>query len=614
MDTVDYEDIIAASTDPSAVYVKLRDSFNTDPPDATRRPMFQLTSLETLKSELRKRSSSRRGLERIEHIQNAGLPLGTQIKSYLDIGTSDGEITLAVAESYDVDNVYGADVFSPENFKGAEIVQYRQVTDNRINLPDSSVQLATAFVSMHHFSDFPAMMTEILRILAPGGYFFFREHDVPPGDDTLVAYLDKMHEQWPDHMEGDTHYMDRAELRKQLVEVYQLEHIGDSDYVGKNPQKLYHSVFRKSGPKLSVTETVSTVGLSPESKLEFRKLDSMKVSYGIMKNFSKLRSAVNPYEAIPFPILSGQKTIRAGLKLANTDAVYGITQHRTGYLAPHSKGQLIFADLAGGPGGFSQYILWRDPDSRGMGITLRDNTADSSVNWDRRYLDFSRFTVENGDDGTGNLYTNTRSFPDNFLRTFPEGADLVVSDGGFDVSGKEEDQERLSSRLILTEVLVAIRILKEGNSVFVCKVFDTITLFMAQLLYLCANVFDEIDLFKPIASRPANSERYLVCSGFKRTKAPEVDYILDLANQAYDGESEPISLIGNDLPDDFMEWLRTRNRESIQLQLTTGNKILKLNSATPEGSRKLPEIPPAPVSASRALIIWNLPGGPDMRA
>lgn len=42
---------------------------------------------------------------------------------------------------------------------------------------------------------------------------------------------------------------------------------------------------------------------------------------------------------------------------------------------------------------------------------------------------------------------------------------------------------------------------------FVCKTFDLFTPFSVGLIYLLHLSFDRLSLFKPITSRPANSER-----------------------------------------------------------------------------------------------------------
>ena len=41
-----------------------------------------------------------------------------------------------------------------------------------------------------------------------------------------------------------------------------------------------------------------------------------------------------------------------------------------------------------------------------------------------------------------------------------------------------------------------------------CKVFDMFTPFSVGLFYLLYRCFNDVCLFKPVTSRPANSERY----------------------------------------------------------------------------------------------------------
>ena len=44
---------------------------------------------------------------------------------------------------------------------------------------------------------------------------------------------------------------------------------------------------------------------------------------------------------------------------------------------------------------------------------------------------------------------------------------------------------------------------------FVCKLFDLFTPFSVGLVYLMYRIFDHVSIFKPVTSRPANSERYV---------------------------------------------------------------------------------------------------------
>ena len=51
-------------------------------------------------------------------------------------------------------------------------------------------------------------------------------------------------------------------------------------------------------------------------------------------------------------------------------------RHGCGFQAPVVKGNelLYFADVCAGPGGFSEYVLWRKSwDAKGFGFTLKGN-------------------------------------------------------------------------------------------------------------------------------------------------------------------------------------------------------------------------------------------------
>lgn len=98
-----------------------------------------------------------------------------------------------------------------------------------------------------------------------------------------------------------------------------------------------------------------------------------------------------------------------------------------------------------------------------------------------------------------------------------EGVDLVMCDGGISVEGQENLQEILSKRLYLCQFIAGLslgRIEQENKSNkslggdFLCKLFDIFTPFSVGLIFLMHCAYRKICIHKPLASRPANSERY----------------------------------------------------------------------------------------------------------
>ncbi len=189
----------------------------------------------------------KRNSERLNHLLKVFHPK-KPIKSFLDIGCGNAEITQEIGNSFKIPNIYGIDVYETELFKSnsnTNKVQYKQVINNRIELADKSIDLICCFMSIHHFLDFKSMMNEIIRVLKPNGFLFLREHDVPHFNVELKKQLDKMHEEYPDHPGGPINYWPRNELKNTLFHEYGLKLLANSDYPKnvKNKQAIYHSLF-----------------------------------------------------------------------------------------------------------------------------------------------------------------------------------------------------------------------------------------------------------------------------------------------------------------------------------------------------------------------------------
>jgi hypothetical protein len=91
---------------------------------------------------------------------------------------------------------------------------------------------------------------------------------------------------------------------------------------------------------------------------------------------------------------------------------------------------------------------------------------------------------------------------------------FITADGGFDFSVDFNKQEAMALRLIFTEVLYAI-IMQKYNGSFVLKMFDTFLKSSVDIIFLLSSLYTNVSIIKPDTSRTANSERYIVCRGFK---------------------------------------------------------------------------------------------------
>lgn len=93
--------------------------------------------------------------------------------------------------------------------------------------------------------------------------------------------------------------------------------------------------------------------------------------------------------------------------------------------------------------------------------------------------------------------------------------DLVTADGGFDFSHDFNAQERTSTRLIMSEIYAAMRLQCDGGHL-ILKIYDIRTTTTIRMLYMLRRSYHHVRLIKPLTSRPANSEKYVLCTGFRR--------------------------------------------------------------------------------------------------
>ena len=332
---------------------------------------------------------------------------------------------------------------------------------------------------------------------------------------------------------------------------------------------------------------------------------------------------------------------RAGLKLANIDRVFNVTRSRVSYLSQHDYNFLSYADLCGGPGAFTQYIQYRRPKSFGFGITLKGN---DSTNWhlDSNESDESRFKFIYGKDNTGNIITNAEEVVNTILQQMthdvngpalsaeipiagsPIGVDLAAADGWIGPDMKDTYQlgditingkynyyyeESINFDLVAIELIVGVRIVRVGGNL-VCKVTDTVTERMAQLLYLVSQCFETFTLFKPISSRAGNGEKYIIALGKKVDIDNVITILINLQNIIVNKQ-----VIGNIIDIDnnylkFTNYLTNLNDLFLNYLYKYSNKINKLiiNDLKQLNNEKTDIIDKEELDLDRIYISWRLPG------
>jgi len=292
-------------------------------------------------------------------------------------------------------------------------------------------------------------------------------------------------------------------------------------------------------------------------------------SHGPRGAFAEARRACNPFEKLGEGRDGGLNTLfvnRSAIKLANVDAILdfrltcvpaiengnddnevgGEKHYRFdgGGGSPRSR-CFRFVDLCGAPGGFSECLLRRCAQSgaiaacSGYGMSLLGRNGDGrGLHWKLRenqsYVKNGtrvRYRLSPGADGTGDIlkWENVESLREMVLENdeggsscqvsagygedVSRGVHLVVADGGFDAQRDAENQEELTQKLVVAQAAAAMELLEAGGT-FLIKMFGFRTPVIREMVRDVAARFDTVAILKPVSSRPASAERYVVFSGF----------------------------------------------------------------------------------------------------
>lgn len=202
---------------------------------------------------------------------------------------------------------------------------------------------------------------------------------------------------------------------------------------------------------------------------------------------------------------------------------------------PKGINKLRSSHVAEGPGGFIEAFLDRAETNRipvlkSYAITLKP-TNNHVPGWRRSYTFLQRHPevkIHYGVDGTGDIYKPANQ--ESFLKIHDQKAHLFTGDGGFDFSKDYENQEKSMYPLLVSSALIGLRVLAP-DGIFVLKLFD---LYSSQTQHFLRGVtlcFKEWCLYKPATSRPCNSERYLICRGFRKAHPQILAWLQHLQTQ-----------------------------------------------------------------------------------
>jgi len=244
---------------------------------------------------------------------------------------------------------------------------------------------------------------------------------------------------------------------------------------------------------------------------------------------------------------------------------------------------MSYVALCEGPGGFIEcFNYYRRKNGyindKIYAITLK-STADEIPGWKKSNKIFNEIPflkITYGEDDTGDIYNVNNIIY--LSKIIDEKVDLVTADGGFDVSDDYSQQEMKMNRLIYSEIVGALSVLRKGGN-FVIKIFDIFNEFTLDVLYILNNYFSSLIITKPFTSRPANSEKYLVCKGFKGITKESLEnmYRLMWEWEIIEEQKKQVRrLLNIELPKEFIEDIKKMNLYFLFKQIKNIKKTLKI--------------------------------------
>lgn len=228
--------------------------------------------------------------------------------------------------------------------------------------------------------------------------------------------------------------------------------------------------------------------------------------------------------------------------------------------------------LCEGPGGFIEAFLSKAEEHRkqvqvSFAMTLR-STHTMIPGWRRATPFLQRHPnvkLLYGATGTGDIYEKENQ---DYLRQTCEKqkVNLVTADGGFDFSDDFHAQEKMIFKLLVSSALIALNTLTHTGD-FVLKVFDIQSQCTRDFLTILGSCFQEWTLYKPVTSRPCNSEWYFIGKSAVLQRQPVIRFFETVRDALEAGETFE-KLLETNTKEDYLQRLQKERmaKQSLALQ------------------------------------------------
>jgi len=272
----------------------------------------------------------------------------------------------------------------------------------------------------------------------------------------------------------------------------------------------------------------------------------------------------NPYEYIHSIIPHKKTSVSKYKPLSRSFFKMNEIIHTFHNLLPENSSPIKSFHLAEGPGGFIEALVsYRKSESDVVvGMTLLDDKNDNNIPAWKKSQYFLKENphvfIETGKDHTGNILSI-----ENFVyckEKYESSMDFITADGGFDFSVDFNSQEITIARLLFAQIAFALCMQKKGGS-FVVKIFDSFMQHTIDLIAILSSFYRHVHIFKPQTSRYANSEKYLICTGFLHdSNAPFYHILYDTFTKMMEDETTiPARFLSINIPCYFVQKIEEYN-------------------------------------------------------
>jgi 23S rRNA U2552 (ribose-2'-O)-methylase RlmE/FtsJ len=251
--------------------------------------------------------------------------------------------------------------------------------------------------------------------------------------------------------------------------------------------------------------------IARDNEIFIKKLSEEKTKLdNYSKKWNKIKKMIHDYEYI-YTSPNTKKNISSIIPISRS--YYKLKEIISDYNMIDEKKDLNIFCMAEAPGGFIQCLLENKHNIDKLYATTLYSTNKDIPDWATSIKKNKDIDFLWGVNKDGDLY-NIKNILSYIKIIGKNKIDIITSDGGLDSSDDYNKQEINSLSLIYSEIFLSLNLQKKGG-IFICKLFDIFLKETIKLFYILTISYEKVYIHKPKISRLSNSEKYIVCIGYK---------------------------------------------------------------------------------------------------